>query len=212
MNLVSYWLIWTGRLALAVVVSFLLFTGVSLLHAAVGLGSKADSRQASRISAIDIVSKPPEEKKITQLRIRQVQAPMNRGRSLDNQMNMRFSPDLAVDASGEGGAGVALQKQELSAEVFEQGQVDQDAFPESAPQIPYPERAAEQGIRGAVEVEFVVTYQGKITNIQVTKSPSSLFTEAVKRGVAQWRFKPARNKGIPVNQRFRQIIRFNLDQ
>src|SRR5271157_2692579 len=166
MNVLYYWLLWIGRLALAVVVSFFLFTGVSLLHAAVGLGSKADKQQALRITAMDIVRKPPEEKKLVQQRIRQVQTPMNQGRFLENQMNMRFTPDLTVDASGEGGAGVALQKQELSAEVFEQGQVDQDASPDYTPPIPYPDRAAEQGIKGAVEVEFVVTHEGKITGIE----------------------------------------------
>ena len=98
---------WSGRcvLVLAIVVSFFLFTGVSLLHAAVGLGSKVDTQQALRISAIDIVRKPPEEKKTVQQRIRQVQSPTNKGRSLENQMNMRFAPDLTVDASAEGGAG-----------------------------------------------------------------------------------------------------------
>jgi TonB family protein len=212
MSAISSVLIWTGRLALAVVVSFFLFTGVSLLHAAVGLGSKADKPQARRISAMDIVRKPPEEKKAVQQRIRQVQTPANQGRSPEGQMNMRFTPDLTVDASAEGAAGVVLQKQDLNAEIFEQGQVDQDATPEYVPPIPYPERAAEQGVKGAVEVEFVVTYQGKITDIQITKSPSPLFNAEVKRGVATWRFKPAKNKGIPVNQRFRKVIEFNLNQ
>ncbi len=210
MSLVNYWLLWIGRLALAVAVSFLLFTGVSLLHAAVGLGSKSDMQQPHRISVLDIIQKSPEEKKTAPQRIRQVQSPANKGRSLDNQMNMRFAPDLSVDASAEGG--VALQKQDLSAEIFEQGQVDQDAFPEYAPPIAYPEGAVEIGLKGSVEVEFVVTYQGKIANIIITKSPSHLFSEEVRRGVALWRFKPAKNKGIPVNQRFRQTIKFSVTQ
>jgi TonB family protein len=212
MHAISTTLIWFGRLVIAVVVSFFLFTGVSLLHAAVGLGSKADKPQAHRISAMDIVRKPSEEKKTVQQRIRQVASPANQGRSLDGQMSLRFAPDLTVDASAEGGAGVALQKQDLNAEIFEQGQVDQDATPEYVSPIPYPERAAEQGIKGTVEVEFVVTHQGKITDIQITKSPSPLFNAEVKRGVATWRFKPAKNKGIPVNQRFRKVIEFNLNQ
>jgi TonB family protein len=212
MHAISTALIWFGRLAIAVIVSFFLFTGVSLLHAAVGLGSKADKPQARRISALDIIRKPPEEKKAAQQRMRQVSPPSNQGRSLDGQMSLRFAPDLTVDASAEGGAGVALQKQDLGAEIFEQGQVDQDATPEYVPPIPYPERAAEQGLKGAVEVEFVVTHQGKITDIQITKSPSPLFNAEVKRGVATWRFKPAKNKGIPVNQRFRKVIEFNLNQ
>ncbi len=204
--------IWIGRLALAVVVSFFLFTGVSLLHAAVGLSPKAGKQQERRISAMDIVRKPPEEKKVFQQRIRQVQTAVSPGRSMEGQMSMRFAPDLTVDAAAEAGNGVALQKQELSAEVFEQGQADQDAQPEYTPPIPYPQRAAEQGIKGTVVVEFVVTHQGKITDIQVKKSPSPLFTAEVRRGVAQWRFKPAKNKGIPVNERFRKTIEFDLNQ
>ena len=177
MNALTYWSIWVGRLVLAIVMSFLLFTGVSLLHAAVGLGSKSGMQQPRRISALDIVQKPPEEKKTAQQHIRQVQSLANKERSLENQMSMRFAPDLAIDASGEGGEGVALQKQELSAEVFEQGQVDQDASPEYTPLIPYPERAIELGLKGAVVVEFVVTYQGKTANILITKSPSHLFSD-----------------------------------
>jgi protein TonB len=104
-----------------------------------------------------------------------------------------------------------MQKEDLNAVVFEQGQVDQDASPSYTPVIAYPERAAEQGLKGTVEVEFVVTHQGKISNIVITKSPSPLFSSAVKNGVATWRFKPAKNKGIPVNQRFRKAIDFNLN-
>jgi TonB family protein len=209
MQFVSYTLIWVARFALAVVISFFLFTGVSLLHAAVGLGSKADKQQARRISAMDIVRKPPEEKKTVQQRMRQVQAPSKGGRSMEGQMNMRFAPDLTVDASASGGQGVALQKQDLGAEIFEQGQVDQDATPEYRPPMPYPEHAQEQGIAGVVEVEFVVNHQGKVVNINVTKAPSTEFANEARRTIASWRFKPAKNKGIPVNMRFRQVFEFN---
>jgi len=57
-----------------------------------------------------------------------------------------------------------------------------------------------------VVVEFVVNHEGKTTNIQVVKTPSPIFTNEVKRAIASWRFKPARNKGIPVNVRYRQVI------
>jgi len=209
MQFVSYMAIWISRLILAVVLSFFLFTGVSLLHAAVGLGSKSDKQPARRISAMDIVRKPPEEKKVVQQHIRQVQSPTNQGRSLEGQMNMRFAPDLTVDASANGGAGVALQKQDLGAEIFEQGQVDQDATPEYRPPMAYPEHAQEQGLQGVVEVEFVVNHQGKVVNINVTKAPSVEFVNEARRTIASWRFKPAKNKGIPVNMRFRQVFEFN---
>ena len=206
----TYQLIWLARLAAAIVISFLLFTAVSMLHAAFEPAAK-NAQQARRISAMEIIRKPPEEKKVVTQRIRQLQQPTNEGKSMQGQMAMRFTPDLSVDASAQGGAGVALQKQELSAEVFEQGQVDEPAQPDYTPGIPYPERAADLGIKGEVEVQFVVTHQGKVTDVQVTKTPSPLFVEDVKRGVSQWRFKPAKNKGIPVNQRCRKVIQFNLD-
>ena len=203
--------IWIARLAVAAVVSFFLFSGVSLLHSAFDPGSKNGNNQAQRALAMEVVRKPPPEKKTVTQRLRQVQPHTSEDKSMTGQMAMRFSPDLSVDASGDKGAGVVLQKQELSAEIFEQGQVDEPASAEYAPAIPYPTRAADQGLKGEVEILFVVTHQGKVTDVQVVRSPSPLFDADVKRGVAAWRFKPAKNKGIPVNQRFRQVIEFNLD-
>jgi outer membrane biosynthesis protein TonB len=46
--------------------------------------------------------------------------------------------------------------------------------------------------------------------VQVVSSPSPLFSKAVQRGVLEWRFKPAKKKGIPVNQRYRRVIEFIL--
>jgi TonB family protein len=212
MQPLTYSLVWLGRLAVAVAVSFFLFTAVSFLHIAIGFGTKEDKGpQARKIALTEIVKKEPEVKKQLPQRIRQVQNNPSRGKSMLGQMAMRFTPDLTVGSAADGGAGVAMQKEDLNAVVFEQGQVDQDATPDYTPVIRYPERAAEQGLHGTVEVEFVVTHQGKISNIVITKSPSPIFSSAVKSGVATWRFKPAKNKGIPVNQRFRKAIDFNLN-
>jgi protein TonB len=211
MNSVRYTITWFIRLAAAVVLSFFLFTAVSLLHAAFGHGNKNGKiPQARRIEAAELIRKPPEEKKVAALRVRQMQAPAAQGRASQGQFDMRFAPDLSVDAAATGGAGVALQKQELAAEIFDEGQVDEQAIPEFTPPIPYPERAVEQGISGQVEVVFVITYQGKVSDIQVVRTPSPLFVNDVRRGVAAWRYKPAKKKGIPVNQRYRRVIEFNL--
>ena len=209
MGHLPYALSWTARLVLAGALSFFLFTGVALLHDAIGLGSRSDSaHQARRISATDLVRKPPpEEKKLAQQHLRQVQH-SSEGKSGEGRTAMRFTPDLAVDASAGGGGGAVFQQQDLKAEVFEQGQVDEDAVPQYMPPIPYPERARDRNIQGEVEIVFVVSYQGKVTDIEITRSPSPLFNSEVRRAVAAWRFKPAKNKGIPVNQRFRKVIEF----
>jgi TonB family protein len=212
MHYLSYVFVWLARLAVAIVISFFLFTAVSFLHIAIGFGTKEDKApQARKLALTEIVKKEPEQKKQATQRIRQVQNNANQGKSNLGQMSMKFTPDLSVGSSAEGGAGVAMQKEDLNAVVFEQGQVDQDASPDYTPAIPFPERAMDQGLHGTVEVEFVVTHQGKITSIVITKSPSPIFSSAVKTGMASWRFKPAKNKGIPVNQRFRKAIDFNIN-
>jgi TonB family protein len=209
---ITYSLVWLGRLVVAFVVSFLLFTAVSFLHSAIGLGNNdAHGHQERAIALTEIVHKEPEQKKQPVQRIRQVQNNPDQGKPTLGQMAMKFAPDLSVGSLADGGAEVSMQKEDLNAVVFEQGQVDQDASPDYTPPIPFPDRAAEQGLHGSVEVEFVVTHQGRISTIVITKSPSPIFSSAVKTGVASWRFKPAKNKGIPVNQRFRKVIEFNLN-
>lgn len=211
MNPLGMSIIWLVRLAVAAVLSFLLFTGVAMLHAALGFGTpKKNDAAARRIQTVDLVRKEPERKKAAMQRIRQMQAPQGRNHTESGSMSMRFAPDLSLDAPSAGGAEVTLRQQELTAEIFEQGQVDEQALPDYTPPIPYPDRAIEQGVSGKVEVVFVITYQGKVTGAEVISTPSPLFTPAVLRGIALWRFKPARKKGIPVNQRYRRVIEFVL--
>ena len=206
MGKIQYGLVWMLRLAVGVVVSFLLFTFVSVLHSAFGLESKADKAANARpiASTVDM-KKPPPEKKVAQ-RMRQVQQSNSEGKGSTGQQNMRFTPDLAVDASASGGEGVALENKELTAEVFEQGQTDEAAVALYLAPVQYPDAAREQNLQGDVVVEFIVNHEGKTTDIQVVKTPSPIFTAEVKRTIATWRFKPAKNKGIPVNVRYRQVI------
>ena len=197
---------WLARLVVGVVVSFFLFVAVSMLHATFGLEEKADKAANARqvASTIDM-KKPPPEKKTVQ-RMRQVQQSTSSGKGIGSATAMRFSPDLAVDASSGSGEGVALENQELTAEVFEQGQTDEPAVPMYRTQPQYPDEAREQGLAGDVVAEFVVNHEGKTTNIQIVKSPSPILSNAVKKCIETWRFKPAKNKGIPVNVRYRQVI------
>jgi TonB family protein len=49
-----------------------------------------------------------------------------------------------------------------------------------------------------LELEFVVTEQGKATNISVTSAPDSTLAAAFVDAVKQWKFKPAERNGSPV--------------
>jgi TonB family protein len=205
-------LLWLARLAGAAVLSLLLFTGVALIHGTIGIGKKKIEGQARRIVAADIIRKPPEERRsAAQQRLRSVSRSLE-GKAGEGRMATRFAPDLAVEASGAGSGGAVLQKQDLAAEVFDQGQVDEPASPTYRPPVAYPERARERGIQGTLEVLFIVNHQGAVTDLQVVRSPSQEFTNEARRTIATWRFKPAKNKGIPVNQRVRQLFEFNQNE
>ncbi len=63
MNALAYWSVWALRLVLAIVVSFFIFTGVSLLHSAVGLGSKVKRATAAQDLGARYYSKTPRREK-----------------------------------------------------------------------------------------------------------------------------------------------------
>jgi TonB family protein len=49
-----------------------------------------------------------------------------------------------------------------------------------------------------LELEFVVTEQGKATNISVKSAPDDALAAAFVDAVKQWKFKPAERNGSPV--------------
>lgn len=150
--------------------------------------------------------KPEKQKeKVKERVIRQVNAP--RHQQSGKQLQFRFTPDLAVEGTGE----VAMARQELTAVIFEEGETDEPAIPLHQPPIPYPERAQELEIEGILECILVIDTNGKVASIDIVRSPHSSFTSIAKKIIGSWRFKPARNKGVPVKIRVRQVIEFALD-
>ena len=149
----------------------------------------------------------PEKKKESPVeqRIRQIANPSSGGKT--DPMNFKFTPDLSVEGSG----GVAMEQQDLQAVVFEEGETDEAAVPLYRPAIPFPERAQELEIKGVLEAEIIVGTDGKVESVDILKTPHSSFTSVAKKVITTWRFKPARNKGIPVKVRVRQVIEFNLE-
>jgi TonB family protein len=201
------------RLCIALVASFLVFTLVSFLHGFFGdaLQKKQETSRAQAV-VVDIPKKHEEEVKPVQ-RMRLVKANTGRsGNTGGGQSNMRFVPDLGAE-NGPGNAnGVALGSGDLGAEVFEDGSTDEAAIPVFTPAVPFPDQARAMNIEGVVKTIFVVNYLGKVTSVDVVKSPDQSFTREVKRVLSTWRFKPGKNKGVPVNVRFSKEIEFTLEQ
>jgi TonB family protein len=171
-------------------------------------GEKLDKKAASlRPQQVIMEYRKPEEKKVVvkERVVREVNAPQHRQHG--QQLKFRFTPDLAIEGTGE----VAMAPQELTAVIFEEGETDEPAIPLYQTPIPYPERARELEIEGVLECIIVIDTNGKVASINIVRSPHSSITRTAKKVIASWRFKPARNKGVPVKVRVRQVIEFTLD-
>jgi periplasmic protein TonB len=199
------------RFTAACGLSFLFFVGISLLHGMIGFGHKADNKgKATQQVLMEIVKKPPEEHKKALPQTREVKQSSNEGK-VGNQVPMSLMPDLAMDA-GAGGDGAVVQSQDLSVEVFEEGETDERPVPIQMTPVDYPLEARERNIEGTLLVYFVIGHDGRVKSIDVQKSPSPIITREAKRTISTWRFKPGKKKGIPVNVRAKKEITFELQK
>ena len=99
---------------------------------------------------------------------------------------------------------------------------------ESAPQFPggggelmkflqrnvrYPAAALQAGVQGTVEVEFTVKKDGSVSDIKVIRSVNpELDAEAIRVISAMPKWKPAEQRGTPVDTRFKMPIVFRLSE
>jgi TonB family protein len=60
--------------------------------------------------------------------------------------------------------------------------------------------------RGSVEVEFTVTGQGDVRDIEILGNPPRRSANAVRRAVADWRFEPVLESGRPLPVRTRMSV------
>lgn len=201
----------TARLVAAILVSFVFFVLVAMLHTMMGLGAKKDEKlNAQKPVLLEVIRKPPEQEKKQQQQIKNIQNANKSDKAFGNQASMRFVPDLALDNAGAGEGDIVVQTRDLKAEIFEEGATDEKPMPIRMSPIQYPERARELHIQGKLVVIIVVGYDGKVRSIEVQQSPSPIITQEARRTIATWRFKPGKNKGVPVNVRMRQEIEFQL--
>jgi periplasmic protein TonB len=201
------------RLAAACAISFLFFVGVSLLHAMIGFGHKTDDKgKAAQQVLMEIIKKPPEERKKALPQVREVKQSSNEAKAIGNQVAMKLIPDLTVDAGAAGGDAAVVQSKNLEVEVFEEGETDERPMPLETTPVAYPLEAREKGIEGTLLVYFIIGHDGRVKSIDVQKSPSSIITREAKRTIAGWRFKPGKKKGIPVNVRAKKEITFELQK
>lgn len=77
--------------------------------------------------------------------------------------------------------------------------------------IPYPTEAKSQGVEGYVLLSILISATGDVEQVKVLKAkPNGVFEKAAIRGVRDWRFRPAKNRGKQVSVWVKQKIRFEL--
>ncbi|MFP4522451.1 MAG: energy transducer TonB, partial [Fibrobacterota bacterium] len=176
-------------------INLVLFTLIPGLHALFGMNldvGKGNNRQ--RVIAEFYKPKKPEPKKVEK-KTRKVKT--STGEDNNRTMKFKFTPDLGV----AGGEGAAIQSQDLQAVVFEEGETDEDVIPVFTPPISYPGKARDMGIEGTLEIVFVVTEEGKVGSVDIVRSPHQSFDREARKTIARWKFKPAKNDGVPVKVR-----------
>ncbi len=195
------------QLTFAIGITFLLFISLPVIYRFLGSDLlKTESQVTVSPLLVHMEQKKQEKKKIKKPKPRQIKAQsrLNRSRSFE----MKFTPDLGVGSSD----GVGVEESNLENVIFEEGEADVDAIPISRSPVAYPRRAREAGISGAVEMILLIDRKGSVANISFVKVPHPMFKKPIEKVVLKWKFKPAMNKGVPVNMRVRQPLEFNLDK
>jgi TonB family protein len=79
----------------------------------------------------------------------------------------------------------------------------------SAPNPTYPQRALEQLVSGWVEMQFTVTPDGSVQNVEVMDSePGNTFDRSAAAALRRWRYQPVMRDGQAVAQRAQIRMRF----
>ncbi|WP_164867788.1 energy transducer TonB [Rhodovarius crocodyli] len=77
---------------------------------------------------------------------------------------------------------------------------------------PYPIGSRERGEQGVVSLLLNIGTDGRIITLEVTRgSGYPALDEAARRTVAQWRFRPAMDRGMPVPSQVNTNVRFSLN-
>ena len=89
--------------------------------------------------------------------------------------------------------------------------VDSPPRPTYQAPMQYPKDARAQGKEGYVVLSLLISATGEIEQVEVLESsPGGVFEQAARRGIREWRFRPAQYQGRNVKVWAKQRIRFNL--
>jgi TonB family protein len=121
----------------------------------------------------------------------------------------RLHAGLAAGLDGEElvSAAAALERSQVAAtpQVIPEAQLQRQRFVKPV----YPPDAQVRGLSGLVELEFTVTPDGKVSDIQVQAAePRGVFEQAAIDALSQNRYEPVQHDGVAIAQRVRIKLRF----
>lgn len=85
---------------------------------------------------------------------------------------------------------------------------DRDPVATHSPNPEFPEKFLNETIEGEVQVQFTVTPQGRVDDIDIVSTTDPAFAEAVKKTLPDWLFAPAIRNGEPVERRVLLVFPF----
>ncbi len=195
------------KIAAAVGVNYLLFILFPVLHALFGgAGDPSLNQLNQRKIVAQLIKKKEKKKKKEKRRIRKVRTA--KSRRDQNRFNLKFTPNLGA----MGGEGVAVEAHDAKAVIFNEGETDESPVPLRVTAVPFPEAAKAKGLSGNLIVEIIIGRRGQVESVKIIQSPHSMFSSAARRTVMGWKFKPGKNKGVPVRVRARKLIEFKLEK
>lgn len=206
-----------------------LFLVVPVLQAAfnapVKAAKEADSLVQREVYLPNMDPAKPEQREIKEITLQPVSQPVAESRPAlpGGGLKIDLSPAGGEDAmalvsggdrtgplgSGTGGG----TGSGVGSLIYEPGQTDSDARITGADQPPrYPPRAEREGVTGYVDLLFVVNESGFATQITVLKEdpPGYGFAASAIEAVRKLRFQPALLQRIPVKQKVRRRVNFEL--
>jgi periplasmic protein TonB len=74
----------------------------------------------------------------------------------------------------------------------------------------YPVALKREGITGVVTVVFSVDEKGNVVDPEVQKSSNQGFEQAALNAIAKWKFRPARQDGVPVRSKLAIPLQFKV--
>lgn len=94
--------------------------------------------------------------------------------------------------------------------VFDPGELDVAPRPILTTAPVYPPELKRNRVEGSVDVIYVVTPNGNVTNIRIADATHREFAEAVRSCLRRWNFEPGKKDNQDVASRVRQSFGFNL--